>query len=262
MTFAYLRAGQSGQAIITTEKLLKDKGEEAALRTWGITAQRITERAAQLRKLPSTLGAVVTSLRSGGPAEQSEPKIGWGDVIRSIDGTPINSLHDLIDKYKQIDALKSKPEYVLIEFEREGKSYLTLLKPKPEDQPDFTPEVRKAWIGVATQPIIDKMAEKMGDSKARGFRVMRVYSDTNAAKAGLKVGDIISSIDDSKIQPKNLSDAGGLVREVQADVDRPERRGSGIDRLPGAAMTLKLDPRTRRASEKMRFKKSATTTSR
>lgn len=221
VTIAYSRSGAPRAASITTEKLLKDKGEQAALRTWGLTAQRITERAAQLRKLPSTKGAIVTSMRSGGPAEQAEPKLGWGDVIRSIDGAPIESLAALIDKYKQIDAMKEKPETVLIEYERESKSFLTLIKPKPEERPDPAPELPRAWLGVTTQPVVKAMAEKLTSPSSapsadqRGFRVVRVHSSTNAARAGLLVGDIIYSIGDTKIQPKGLQEAGLLNREVR-----------------------------------------------
>jgi serine protease Do len=225
IAFDFTRDGAPGRVVVKTEKLLKDKGDEAALRTWGVTAQRITDRAAQLRKLKSTKGAVVTSLRSGGPAEQAEPKLAWGDVIRRIDDTTIDSLHDLVEKYKQIDALKDKdrPEYVLVEFEREGKSYVTLLKPTPPDQKDPPPEIAKAWVGVATQPVIPTMAERLAATwggsaskpDARGFRVVRVYSGTQAAQAGLKVGDIITAIDEDKVRPKGLQEAGLFNREIK-----------------------------------------------
>lgn len=251
---SYLRSGQKMDASITTEKLLKEKGEEAALRTWGLTAQRITDRAAQLRKLATTNGAVVTSLRNGGPAEQAEPKLGWGDVIRSIDGSPINSLADLIEKYKQIDAMKEKPEHVLIEFERESKSYLTLIKPRPEDRPDPPPELPKAWIGVATQPVVKAMAEKLASGSTaadqKGFRVVRVYSGTNAAKAGLKVGDIIYSVDGTKVQPKGLQEAGLLNREVRKmSIDQNVLLGIYRNAAP---MEIKLDlERTRLTADEV-----------
>lgn len=212
---SYVRGGVPGSATITTEKLLRDRGDEAALRTWGLTIQRITARMAQVRKLGSTKGALVSSTRDGGPADQAEPKLRWGDVIRSVDGTPISSINDLVEKYKAIQAMKDRPEYVLIEFEREGKSLLSMVDIKPEDRPDPAPEVAKAWIGVATQPVIAKMAEKLGDEKNRGFRVMRVYSGTEAAKAGLKVGDIITAIDGDKVQPRQIQEAGLFVREVK-----------------------------------------------
>ncbi len=252
IAMTYIRGGpggQRGEAVITTEKLQKERGEEAALRTWGLTAQRITARAAQLRKLPSTKGAVITSMRGGGPAEQTEPKLGWGDVIRAVDGHPVNSLQDLIDEYKRIDAMKDadKPEYLLIEFERETKSYVTLLKPRNEDRPDPPPETPKAWIGVATQPVIKTMAEKLGNADERGFRVLRVYSKTNAAKAGLKVGDIIYSIDGTKVQPKGLQEAGLLNREVRRmSIDQAVTLG--VYRA-GAPMDLKLDLERTRLTE-------------
>jgi serine protease Do len=250
----YLRSGQRAETSITTGKLLKDKGEEAALRTWGLTAQRITERAAQLRKLSGTHGAIITSLRNGGPAEQAEPKLGWGDVVHAVDGTPINTLQDLIDKYKQIDAMKDKPEYVLIEFERESKSYLTLIKPKPEDRPDPPPELSKAWIGIATQPVIKAMAEKLASGSTaadqKGFRVVRVYSGTNAAKAGLKVGDIIYSLDGAKVQPKGLQEAGLLNREVRRmPIDQSVLLGVYRNGLP---IDINLDlERTRQTPEEV-----------
>lgn len=215
ITFDFIRGGAPSSVTVTTEKLLKDRGEQVALRTWGLTAQRITDRMAQQRKLGSTRGALVTSLRGGGPAEQSEPKLTWGDVIQRIDHTPINTLGDLVRAYEAIDAKKEKPEYVLIQFVRENKDFVTLIKPKPEDRPDPPQELPKAWLGVATQPVIKNMAEMLGIGEQRGFRVIRVYSGTKAADAGLKTGDIILGIDGDKIVPKGLKDAGLLNREIR-----------------------------------------------
>ena len=220
----YLRESKESSASITTQKLLRDRGEEAALRTWGVTAQEITPRAAQLRKLPDTKGALVSSTRNGGPADQAEPKLRWGDVIRSVDGTEIETVKDLVDAYRKIDAMKDKPEFVLVEFEREAKSHITLLKPKPDDRPDPVPELPKAWIGVATQPVIPNLARKLGGDEARGFRVMRVYSGTQAARAGLKVGDIITRINDTKLAPRALQEAGMFTREVKKlSIDEPAK---------------------------------------
>lgn len=216
ITLAYTRSNQPGEVKIPTEKLLKDKGEEAALRTWGLTAQRITERMAQQRRFSSTKGALVTSLRQGGPAQTAEPSLGWGDVVLAVDGRPISSLADLIAQYERITALKDKPEWLLVEFERQNKSFLTLIKPKPEDRPDPPPELPKAWIGIATQPVIRNLAEKLGSADNRGFRVVRVYSGTEAAKSGLKVGDIILDINGDRLAPRGLADAGALSRAVRA----------------------------------------------
>lgn len=215
VSIAYKRKDQPAAAELVTEKLLKDKGDEAALRVWGLTAKQITERLAKQRKLGTTSGAMISSIRGGGPAEQAEPKLGWGDVVKSIDDTPITSLESLVEKYKQINQLKDKPEYVLIRFEREGKDFVTLIKPKPEDRPDPPPELPKAWIGVATQPVIKNMAEKLGIGDQRGYRVVRVYSGTKAAEAGLKIGDIILALNGERLSPRGLQDAGVLNRAVR-----------------------------------------------
>jgi serine protease Do len=42
MKFAYLRDGKSMQATLTTEQRLKDRGDQAALRSWGLSIQQIT----------------------------------------------------------------------------------------------------------------------------------------------------------------------------------------------------------------------------
>lgn len=224
ITLGVLRNGSPSTISFKTEKLQRDRGEQAALRTWGITAQRITEQAAKWRRLDSTRGALVSSLRNDGPAAQAEPKITWGDVITAVDGSPTPTLESLVSAYQRIDELKDKPEHVMVEFTREGKSFLTLIKPKPEERPDPPPELPKAWIGIATQPVIRNLAEKLAAGNAdldpRGFRVVRVYSGTRAAEAGLRVGDIITRFNGDRLAPKNLAEAGLLTRLVkQAPID-------------------------------------------
>lgn len=247
-----VRDGSPTMIHVKTEKLQRDKGEEAALRTWGITAQRITDQAAKWRRLTSTRGVLVSSLRNDGPAAQAEPKLNWGDVITAVDGAETLTLQSLIDAYTRIDRMKDKPEYVMIQFEREGKDYLTLIKPKPEDRPDPPPELPKAWIGVATQPVIKNLSEKLaaqgGESDVRGFRIVRVYSGTRAAAAGLRVGDIITKFNGDRMAPKNLAEAGMLTRAIkQASIDSDAELAIVRDGKP-MQITLPLE-RTRLSPE-------------
>lgn len=211
----YDRKGETRETSITTDKLLRDRGEETALRIWGVTLQRITDRAAKLRRLDSTRGALVSSVRGGSPAATAEPFIGWGDVITSIDNQKIQTIQDAADAYQRIQNLKNKPEYVLINFEREGKDFLTLIKPTPDERPDPPIDLPKAWIGVSTQPVIKNLAEKLGSDEHRGFRITRVYTGTKASSAGLQAGDIITKINDTKVAPKSLAEAGLFIREVK-----------------------------------------------
>lgn len=214
------RAGQSQEAELLTQKLEKDRGDETALRAWGMTAEEITERMAREYRLDSTAGAMVSSVRSGGPAQLAEPPLSYGDVIRRIDGQAITDLAALVERYKSIMDAKPLPEYLLIEFDRGGKNHITLLKPKPEDDEDPPREVPKAWIGVATQPVIDKLARQLGHPDSLGYRITRVYPRTLAAESDLRVGDIITALDGQPLRPRGMQDAGLFARQLRKlDVD-------------------------------------------
>ena len=216
----YERDGQPVEATVVTEKLRRESGDEAAFRAWGLTAEQITETMARNRNLDTTAGALVTSVRSGGAAQTAEPPMTPGDVIRSIDGQPVRTLADFIARYEAIMDAEKLPEYLLVEFDRRGQNQLTLLKPKPEKEEDPPPEVAKAWIGVATQPVVKKLAQQLGHADLLGFRITRVYPNTRAAASDLKVGDIVLAIGGEKLQPRGMQDVGLFERMVRLlDID-------------------------------------------
>jgi serine protease Do len=215
IALTYKRGDTTGSTTVTTEKLLKDRGEQAALRTWGISLMRITEKMAKDRQLDSTSGAIVSGMHRGGPADLAEPKIEGGDVIRSVDGQPVADLKGAVEAYKSIMSKDPIPEFVLIGFERQGKNQVTLIKPRPEKRDDPPREIPKPWIGAATQPVLKDLANKLGHPDALGFRVTRVYPSTLAASSDLKVGDIITAINGDKITPRGMQDAGMFQRKVR-----------------------------------------------
>lgn len=218
--------GSTRSTVITTERLMRDKGDEAALRLWGVSARQITDRLARSRKLDSLEGAFVIGVRSGGPAAIAEPAIQAGDVIKRVGEEKVADLAGLVARYRAISDQDPAPEWVVIEFDRKGKDHLTIIKPRP-DKPDDPPrEVPKAWIGVATQPVLRELSRQIGLSGTTGFRVTRVYPGTLAAKAGLKTGDIITSLNGDRLSPRGMQDAGMFQRRVrQLPMDQPARLG-------------------------------------
>lgn len=211
---SYQRGDQTHNATITTTKLTKDRGDESSLRGWGVTVEEITEKLARDMKLSDPAGAMVSGTRSGGPAELAEPALRYGDIIRKIDNQSIDSLEAMVDAYREFMDQDELPEYLLIEFDRQGKTHLTLIKPKPDDPEDPPRDIRKAWIGVATQPIVEKLARflKLEDT---GFRITRVYPRTTAANTDLQVGDIIIALNGKKFRLKGMQDGGLFQREVK-----------------------------------------------
>ncbi|RME40451.1 MAG: PDZ domain-containing protein, partial [Planctomycetota bacterium] len=156
----YRRDDTVQETVVTTRKLKKDRGEEEAFRGWGFVGVDITDHMARQRRLDSTDGVLVDSVRSGSPAQVAEPPLQAEDVIRRIDGKPVPDLASLVKIYRKIMDTKPLPKYVMIEFDRRGRDQLTLLKPKPDDLENPPREVRKAWIGVAVQPVVRKLAKQ------------------------------------------------------------------------------------------------------
>jgi serine protease Do len=211
---AYRREGSVHRAEIVTERMLRDRGEESSFPGWGFTAQEVTPKIARELSLSAVRGSLVTGVRSGSPAHLAQPPLAPGDLIRSIGDSPVQTLEDLTGAYSRMQAVKSEAP-VLLAFDRRGKSYLTLLKARPASPPSVTREILKPWIGIATQPILGDMAEVLG-SPAAGYRITRVYPDTAAAAAGLRVGDLILSISGERLTPRGLEDAGLLDLKVRS----------------------------------------------
>jgi serine protease Do len=66
--------------------------------------------------------------------------------------------------------------------------------------------VRRGWVGIRIQPVMQDIAEGMGLRSAGGALVADVTANGPAAKAGIKNGDVITAFDGKKIaDPRSLS---------------------------------------------------------
>jgi serine protease Do len=81
----------------------------------GITVENVTPEAARQMKLSSSIGALVTEVRPGSPADDGG--IRPGDVVRAVNQTPVNSASDLVAATQN---LKSG-DTVRLRLERQGK---------------------------------------------------------------------------------------------------------------------------------------------
>lgn len=208
------RDGERHTFDAVAEPLERDLGDEASFHAWGITAQQLTSKMARDRRLASTAGALVTGVRSGSPAQLAEPAIVEGDVILAVGDREVADLEALVERYGQVTGDDAEP--VLFEIDRQGKNHVTLVEPRDGDAVDPPRELPKAWIGVATQPLLPELAARLalGDAE-RGFRVTRVYPRTEAAGSTLAVGDVIVSVDGEPVEPSSMQDSGLLARRVR-----------------------------------------------
>ncbi|MHC4976565.1 MAG: PDZ domain-containing protein [Planctomycetota bacterium] len=209
------RDGASRQVTLETRRMLQDLGDERALRAWGLTVRDITPRMARDLRLDSESGVLVTSVRSGSPSEQAQPSLAWGDVILRIDSRAIETLDDALRAYESIAGLEEKPERLMIEFDRQGKNNVTLIKPESDKPNDPPRELPKAWVGISTQPITSRLASALTSDSSEGYRITRVYPGTLASQSDLRVGDLVLAIDGNAVRPRSQEDAGLLARAIR-----------------------------------------------
>jgi serine protease Do len=66
--------------------------------------------------------------------------------------------------------------------------------------------VARGWLGVEIQPVTPDLADSLGVKDASGALVAKETANSPAEKAGVKVGDVITAVNDDKIaDPKELA---------------------------------------------------------
>lgn len=67
-------------------------------------------------------------------------------------------------------------------------------------QPPSAATMRRGRLGISVLPISEELREKLGAARDRGVLVDLVRPDSPAAKAGLRVGDVITAVDGDAVQ--------------------------------------------------------------
>jgi serine protease Do len=125
-----LRGGEEITVEATVDKLESQVGEERELRTWGLSVRDVTRTYANNRQLDDAQGVVVTTVRTGFPAEQAE--LNPGDVIKQINGQPAEDLEGFMSLYEQ--AVDAERERVLLTVARFRGTRSVLLKVEEFDR--------------------------------------------------------------------------------------------------------------------------------
>ncbi|MEX0776338.1 MAG: trypsin-like peptidase domain-containing protein [Phycisphaeraceae bacterium] len=213
----YRREGQVQRTTVVTEKYRPDRGVRNSFRAWGVSAMGLTQTMALRMRLKDATGVMITSTRRGSPADLAEPSLQGGDIIHRINDLPVEDMAGFIEMYRKLMDADPVPERVLIAYDRGGENQLTIIKPKKDDDLDPPVELPKAWLGVATQPVLRDLAKElqMPEATPGGYRVTRVYPGTRAADSDLKVGDIILGVDGDRLMPRGMQDTGMLNLRIR-----------------------------------------------
>jgi serine protease Do len=205
------RGGERKTIAVTVEPLSKFLGEQAEFRKMGLTVRDVTVPMATARQYPNADGVLVTGVRPGYPFEEPRPQIPEGAVILALDGRPAADLA----AFKELLGEVQQQEKFWVTY-REGDEVKVTVVETGENEPSSkSKELPKAWLGVGTQVLTEKLAEALGATGRKGFRVTQVFPWTEAEKAGLKVGDLLVAMDGEPLEASRPQDAEDLRRAIE-----------------------------------------------
>ena len=194
---------------------------ETELKSWGITLRNFSLLSSIESRRENKLGAQVHSVAQGGPSFNCKPSLVPGDVIVEVGGKAITSAEQLVEFSQNLIKGKENSSPVLVRFERDQASIITVIEIGPEPIERRPVEAWKAWLGVGTQVITPELAKALKlKPNTTGIRLTQIFKDTPAHRSGLKAGDLLFKIDQQIIQAKKPEDIevfGNMIKQYRTD---------------------------------------------
>ena len=200
----------------------------------GVGIQEVTAERAKALKLREDAGVEITHVSADSPAEKAGLKA--GDVVVQYNGTKVEGHEQLsrlvretpVGREVKLDIVRGGAtqtvtakigQYPPVSGFPEGFSF-----PMP-DIPRIIQGVRSASLGVEAESIDGQLAQYFGTSE--GVLVRSVMKGSAAEKGGIKAGDVIVRVDDSKVASpaeitRRLRPARGKSTPVALVRDRKE----------------------------------------
>jgi serine protease Do len=192
---------------------LKNGGQVS--RGWlGVEIQNVDPKLAQSLALSNTNGALVASVLPSSPADKAGVQA--GDVITSFNTRMVESANTLPLLVGNTAIGQSVP----LEVWRAGKTValnatIEKLASKDGSASSEVAKATKGALGVAVAELTPQERDKNAALKEQGVAVREVQSDSPASEAGIEVGDIILSVDNTPI--KDSATLRSLVDKATPD---------------------------------------------
>jgi serine protease Do/serine protease DegQ len=205
--------------ITMAEKVMKQLIEHGEIRRGrlGIYIQNLTPDLARAFGIKIDHGAVVSQVSPKSSAEKAGIKS--GDVITAVNGTPIRNASAL----RNMIGLLPIGQKVDLELIRDGKKMnITAKIGEPQQEKQEAKELNKRLEG-AVLGELDEGNPMYG--KVHGVLVVDVTANSPAWVAGLRKGDIITSV--NRIPVNNLAEMKSALNKGRNGILMNIRRGNG-----------------------------------
>jgi S1-C subfamily serine protease len=181
----------------------------------GVTVQPLTADLARSLGLPAARGALVSSVREDGPADDAG--LERGDVVTAIGGEPVGDSNDLRNRI----AAARPGARVALTVMRDGKERTiaaTLDELPSADTPAGTGEAapNDGALGLQLREVPAERARALGLKDGAGLLVAGVRPGSPAADAGFRAGDVIEEAGGAAV-----TGVAALRQAVNGAGDRP-----------------------------------------
>lgn len=213
----YLRGAQKHSVRLRLASREPAQADDVELRSWGAVVRDLTQKLVREERIAGDAGVWLENIQPAGPSGQAEPNLRRGDVLITVEGQNVSNvkeLETLTDSLTQ-GLPKDGVRPVLASVRRDGaivSSVVELRMTNPRNPPI---QARKAWLGVASQPLTPKLATRLAITGEGGARITQIYAGTKAESAGLKVGDVILAIDGVPVPARRPEDSDVLARQIR-----------------------------------------------
>lgn len=217
-------------------------------REWGMTARDVN-RWTNLRMAREDKGGVlITTTRSGGPISRGRPEMRRNDLIHSLDGKPVSTVGDVRSfTGETVSGEEGDFTPVLVEFEREGETMLSVVEIGVDALQPPGREVQRAWVPLETQVVTREIARQVGREDLKGVRVTRIFEE-HQDDSPFQVGDIITHLDGDPIEASRQEDAEvfrTLIRQYRQGMEVEFRVLRGGETVTLETVLLDSPPQTR-----------------
>ena len=197
----------------------------------GVAIDQVTKEVAESIGLGKPIGAMVKSVESGGPADKAGVEA--GDIITKVDGKPVEKFGDLP---RMVGGAKPGAKVALQVFRRGAYRDVSVTVVEFEAERVASTGAREgaskpqAPLGMLGLGVADLTDAQRRELKVKGG--VRVDSvDGAAAKAGVREGDVLLSIDNNEVGSAKQFDALVAKLDKARAVTVLVRRGDAVNFL-------------------------------